>query len=153
MNMLKTTLAVLALALLSQSALAGRHCCPDCGAKTCVAIPETKTEKKSCYKTECKDICIPKFRFPWQMCCTPKCGKVITVKVLKKVDYECKKCGYTWEINEVCSCTSDGCTTIPVEGPSDLEEPSPSDQVPVPPPVNAKRLYGKPVVHRQLSGR
>lgn len=51
---------------------------------------------------------------------TARCGKVKTVKVLKKVDYECKKCGYEWKIYDV-GCTSrDGCA-VPANGPVKVE--------------------------------
>lgn len=112
--------------------------CPECGAKVCVAKPVTKSVKKTVYSVEKKDICIPRFRFPWQMkkgcggacdangcdsscdsagcgngcndCgCPPKCGRVKTVKVLKKKSIECKKCGYEWEIRTVESVPCEAC--------------------------------------------
>lgn len=112
-------------------------CCPECGTKTCIAKPVTKKVKKTVFNVEKKDICIPKFRFPWQMkkntagsagcdascdssngacgsseCgCAPKCGRVITVKVLKKKSIECEKCGYEWEITTVESVPCDSCQT------------------------------------------
>lgn len=112
-------------------------CCPECGTKTCIAKPVTKKVKKTVFNVEKKDICIPKFRFPWQMkknnaatagcdsscdssngacgksdCgCAPKCGRVITVKVLKKKSIECEKCGYEWEITTVESVPCDTCQT------------------------------------------
>ena len=103
--------AALLLAALAAPLLAGpKHChtCPQCASKVCVAVPETVKEKRHCWKVECKEICIPKFRWPWQACCTPQCGKVKTVKVLKKVEYECEHCGYQWEIKTV-GCEGAGC--------------------------------------------
>ena len=108
--------------------------CPECGTKVCVAKPVTKTEKKTVFSVEKKDVCIPKVRFPWQVkrnnacgngscdsscdgagngCgagCAPMCGRVRTIKVLKKKSIECKKCGYEWEIKTVESvpCDSHG---------------------------------------------
>ena len=41
--------------------------CPECGHKVCIAKPVTKTTKKTVFNVEKKDICIPRFRFPWQM--------------------------------------------------------------------------------------
>lgn len=84
--------------------------CPDCGCKVCVAEPEIVKEKKHCWNVECKDICIPHFKWPWESCCTPpKCGRVKTVKVLKKVEYECEKCGCKWHVTQVDCCDCDRC--------------------------------------------
>lgn len=99
----------LALAFSVSLAVAGHgHCktCPQCDCKVCVPTPETIKEKKHCWEVECKDICIPHFKWPWESCCTPpKCGKVKTVKVLKKVEYECEKCGYKWNVMSTgCGC-------------------------------------------------
>jgi hypothetical protein len=94
----------------SSPALAGKHhcceTCPQCDNKVCVPTPETTKVKKYCWEIECKDICIPKFKWPWECCCdAPECGQVKTVKVLKKVEYECEECGYKWEIKSVgCGC-------------------------------------------------
>jgi hypothetical protein len=41
--------------------------------------------------------------------CAPKCGRVITVKVLKKKSVECEKCGYEWEITTVESVPCNSC--------------------------------------------
>lgn len=101
----------LLLAALAVPLLAGPkdcHVCPQCASKVCVPIPEKGKENRYCWKVEYKDICIPKFRWPWQMCCAPECGKVRTVKVLKKVEYECEHCGYQWEIKTV-GCSSSAC--------------------------------------------
>lgn len=95
------TLAVGLSAAMSASAggiIQGRHC-PHCGHhQPCPAVPESIKEKKHCWQVECKNICIPAIRWPWADCCQPPdCGKVKTVKVLKKIEYECEKCGYKWE--------------------------------------------------------
>ena len=79
------------------------HTCPQCNqpckCKLCEPTPTTEKDKKHCWCIETKDVCIPHIRWPWQPCCEPpKCGRVRTVKVLKKVEYECEKCGYKWEI-------------------------------------------------------
>lgn len=76
----------------------GCNSCPKCQHKVCEPSPEVKKEKKTCYDFECKDICIPGIRWPWQPCCEPSCGKVRTVKVLKKFEYECEHCGTKWSI-------------------------------------------------------
>ena len=80
------------------------------GCKSCRLHVETLKVKKHCYSIECKDICIPPVRFPWQKCCTLKCGKIKTVRVLKKHNYTCEKCGYKWTVECNCgSCTSGNC--------------------------------------------
>lgn len=85
--------------------LRGGACCPDCGHKICQPEPITTKEKKHCWEIECKDICIPAIKWWWEPCCTPpKCGQVKTIKVLKKVEYECEKCGYKWKVIDVGDC-------------------------------------------------
>lgn len=81
--------------------------CPSCN-HTCKPEYITKKVKKTTYEVECKQICIPAVTFPWQKCCEPRCGKVITVKKLKKVSYQCERCGCKWKI-EPCGC--DSCTS------------------------------------------
>ena len=82
-----------------------------CGTKACSKVKCEKT--KSCYNVGCKDICIPKVTFPWQKCCTPQCGKVISVRELKKVEYKCPSCEYTWKVVSTgcgeCGTTACGC--------------------------------------------
>ena len=82
MNAVRTLLAVTALFIAARSAVAGDRCCPDCGKKTCQPTWEEKTKKRHCYEVTCKDICIPKFRWPWEMCCDPKCDAAMA-KLLK----------------------------------------------------------------------
>ena len=112
MSTIKTLLAITALTIAAQAAPAG-DCCPDCGVKVCKATWEKTKEKKHCYEIECKDICIPKYRLPWQMCCDPECGRVRTISVMKKVDYECESCGCQWEVvcvgNDCCGGCEGGC--------------------------------------------
>lgn len=84
------------------------------GCKSCRLYVETLKVKKHCYNIECKEICIPPVRFPWQKCCELKCGKIKTVRVLKKHDYTCDKCGYKWVVECNCgACTSGNCVTAP----------------------------------------
>ena len=103
MQKIRTLLAIALLAAVAQTASAG-NCCPDCGTKVCTFKWVQKTVKKKVYKVECKDICIPAIRLPWQMCCDPKCGKVRTVKVLKTLEVKCTKCGCEWSVQTVAGC-------------------------------------------------
>jgi hypothetical protein len=41
--------------------------CPRCSAPCEMAVTKDKVEK-SCWKVECKTICIPRITFPWQSC-------------------------------------------------------------------------------------
>jgi len=100
--------------------------CPECGTRTCHAVPVTTSVKKNCYEVECTEICIPQVCFPWHLfsghhllgklcggcadadctssddqCNDTRCGRVITVKVLKKVSYTCDSCGYAWKMDDV----------------------------------------------------
>jgi hypothetical protein len=152
MNLLKKTLVVAAILLMSRVAIAADCCCPSCGEKACHVEAKTVKVKKHGYKVECKEICIPKFKFcwPWQAksrsasacdgctsadctscssaaaSCTDcaragcsdggcascsdvaRCGQVKTIRVLKRVEYECEKCGYEWKIFDV-GCSDGGC--------------------------------------------
>lgn len=84
--------------------------CPKCSTKVCRPEPTKEKEEKYCWEVECKEICIPHFKWPWAPCCEPpKCGRVRTVKVLEKKEYECEKCRYKWEIVD-CGCKPAGCT-------------------------------------------
>jgi hypothetical protein len=107
-----TLLVMAAICCTGTLALAGRHggdCCPDCGHKVCQPKQETIKEKKSCWDVVCKDICIPKAKWPWESCCQPQCARVKTVKVLKKVEYECEKCRTKWEV-VACGSQASSCT-------------------------------------------
>ena len=73
--------------------------CPKCQTDVCKLKVEKTKEKRTCFKTEQKIICIPTIRLPWQKC-QPQCAKTRTVTVLKKHKYECPKCKYTWELCE-----------------------------------------------------
>jgi len=114
------------------SALAGEGCCKPqgscerpcepCRRFVCRPYMSLETVTKTCFETECKQICIPKVTFPWQercaadrcgrscgdvsTSCVPKCGKVVTVNTLKVRDYQCERWVCRWEIEETC-CTGD----------------------------------------------
>lgn len=102
------TLAILATGLIAAIAT-GEHCsqpcCPDCGHK--MSVPEAatiKTKKFHC-EVECKDVCIPAVKNPFNRSCGPACyGRVRTVKVLKKIEYECEQRGYKWQVLDACAC-------------------------------------------------
>ncbi len=118
------TLLVLALICSSTTVFAADSYCSDgsCAEQPCTecesektCLPESVTQKvkKSCYQIEYKEICIPKVRFPWEKFCEPKCGKVITVKILKKKKYTREKQVTKWNIfsHAKGSCTDDSCTS------------------------------------------
>ena len=106
MGITRTIMVVATVVIVSPAASAGKCSqCPQCGEKVCKVRWEPTTVDKHCYEVECKDVCIPRFRWPWQMCCDPKCGRVKTVNVMKKVDYTCKSCGCVWEV----TCVGKGC--------------------------------------------
>lgn len=121
MKSLKMLLSIIVLVGITHAARGGDcTCCPSCGHKVCRVRFEEQTVDKHCYKVECEDICVPQYRLPWQMCCKPKCARVKTVKVLKKHDYECKKCGCVWEVFCVgkARCGAKGCATENGTSPS-----------------------------------
>ena len=104
--------------------LPARKCCKKvvCPKCHCVLEIEEDKEEKHCYKVECEEICIPEVRFPWHMlgrkkCCgmakcsgPPRCARVKTIRVLKKEEYECKKCKCKWTPKcTKCGCTDDDC--------------------------------------------
>ena len=110
----RSTLLLLAasavlLTSLASALLAGHgHGCPECGNQVCQPTPTTIKEKKTVYACECKDICIPGIKSPFAPCCEPpKCGRLRTVKVLKKIEIECEHCGYKWDVvSPGCSCSA-----------------------------------------------
>jgi hypothetical protein len=153
MQTLTKTLAIGILLSLSGLALATNcHCCDDTGCSECAECPNCKLKvekakvKKYCWEVECKPICVPKVRLPWQSCCEPLCAEGRNIHVLKKVEYECEECKYTWtpEENGGCAngaccgngcsnCCESGCTAAGCEGispPLELQ-PAPAPTAPV----------------------
>lgn len=63
--------------------------CEDCIEYQCHTTVKCEPKKKECWEIECKQICIPAITWPWQSCCTPRCGRVINIKVPKTKEYEC----------------------------------------------------------------
>jgi hypothetical protein len=89
--------------------------------KYCVGAPEKKTIKKETWEVEREEICIPRLTFPWQACRGPKCGRVISVKKLKRSEYECETRGYKWTIHE-----KPGCPQLPSVETVPASEAAPS---------------------------
>lgn len=77
--------------------------CVDCSNYTCKTTAKCVPNKKECFEVECKQICVPAIRFPWQKACDPVgCGFVVNHKVLKKSEKECgQKMEYKHEVVEV----------------------------------------------------
>lgn len=79
------------------------HVCPQCN--TCCELKvEKEDEDRYCWDVECEEICIPRVVFPWQKSrcnpCVHNGADVKTVRVLKKRDYTCPVCTYTWTPKE-----------------------------------------------------
>jgi len=88
-----------------------RDSCDRCETICCPKRVEGEV-KKHCWKVESKLVCIPSFRWPWQLRAPrspdcgdgcdcgvegSRCGKVRCVNVLEKHEFTCKKCSYEWE--------------------------------------------------------
>jgi hypothetical protein len=69
--------------------------CPQC---SCTLTIEKEKLTRTCYKIECKPICIPRVTFPWEKRCAPKCARVKMVRVFEPVEKElqCERCLYKW---------------------------------------------------------
>ena len=91
---------LLAVLTLPGAVVAGQFGCPTCQScgGACVLKAEVVTEDETCYDVECKDVCIPAIRFPWDSCREPKCGRVRRVATLKTDSRETKACKYEWVI-------------------------------------------------------
>jgi hypothetical protein len=73
-------------------------CCAQCGQKICCPEVDEKDVTKSCWNTECKEVCVPPIRLPWDRCCTLACGGIVrTINVLKETEYKCKEKTYSWK--------------------------------------------------------
>lgn len=116
--------------------------CGTCCEKVCVTHAKPGKESRYCWEVECKEVCIPAVRFPWECCkkngcdscCAdcrvPKCGRVRCVRKLKLVEYECDVCEYEHEI--VCCCNGSGCDGCAACCPSHYQ------------PISAKQPAAKP---------
>ena len=91
--------------------------CPRCQYK-CQLTVERKLDTNHCWDVEEKAICVPKITFPWQSCCAPKCARVLKVRVLKKVEYECERCYFQWKASRTCcgsvngKCGGESCANV-----------------------------------------
>lgn len=92
------SLAVLLISANLHSAIAGEFGCPACRGcgGACVLKATPVVEEQPCYDVECKDVCIPAVRFPWDSCRTPKCGRLRVVSRLKIDSRETRSCQYEW---------------------------------------------------------
>jgi len=104
---MKTIYAATAIVFaFANSALAGEFgcpCCQSCGG-ACALTARQVEEDEACYDVECKEVCIPAVRFPWERCRTPKCGRVRLVAKLKEDKTKKTTCKYEW----VLTCTRCG---------------------------------------------
>lgn len=89
-----------------------------------------------------------------------RCGKVKTVRVLKKVDYECKKCGYEWKIYNVgcgvAGCASGDCASGDCAAPGPVRmklEDTPEAAEPPQPPATARAGSRPSVTPRTVAPR
>ena len=154
------TLLAITLLVATTGVASAKHCdaCPDCNQKVCTATPKETTIDRHCYEVECKEICIPTPRFPWgktkKRCQGPRCGRTRMIRVMKKVNFECKSCGCTWEITSVSGCDSadDGCDSPA----ANEEENHAADETaatntpasaPTVPTVRTTRSWRLPLIH------
>ena len=122
------------LALAQQGKLANQHsvCCPNCQAICVLDVKPSKVEKKA-FEVECKPICIPRVRFPWQKCDEPACADIKWVRVLTSKKVECEECKYSWRVE-----------TLPTPGcsPGCAITPQPASAVTQTQPVGHEALRG-----------
>ncbi len=97
--------------------------CPDCNHQVCTYKTKEVKEKKSCFKIECKTICIPSIKLPWG-CQDRQCGRARKVKILKKESFECPKCKCEWEV-----CKPQVIEVVPEKTPTQPKvEPKPANK-------------------------
>lgn len=119
---------------------------PGCGYYckwVCCPTYEKEKVKKSGYEVECKQICVPRVRLPWQSCCERRCADVICVHRLTKDSRECgERCVIKWEAKQVCyPCGKpsygyahvNSCQPKPCATPHDYLAPTPVPDAPAPP--------------------
>lgn len=127
--------------------------CPKCHAACCKLEVEQVDEEKYCWKVECETICIPRVVFPWQKnCCDPCVNNgawTRKVNVLKKHEYTCPACKYSWTpVDRGCcgvGCCNAGCVAcdgMPIEMGMSVQEPV---VAPLPPALHDRPLAEKPI--------
>jgi hypothetical protein len=122
------------LFIFANAAAASEFGCPHCQSEgTCVLKAEQVEEDETCYDVECKEICIPAVRFPWESCRTPKCGRVRVVSKLKEDKRKATTCKYEW----VLTCPRCGRpASVPKEGENESSSTmKPADRTPPVPPT------------------
>lgn len=179
-------LAIISSSFLSSEALAGvigkancdtNGCNTDDSCNSCCdkiicpkpcgyCVPEYKCVdiKKTCFKVECKTICIPAITFPWERringCCSDccdkagadgrntcgptKCGKVISVRSIKKSSMVVgKQLVCNWKHIKCHACSNEPCDAQQSAPAADGIPPVPAglDSVPPPPATKAARIY------------
>ncbi len=117
------------------------RCEPVCG--HCDAECKTVPVKKTCFEIECKTICVPAVKFPWESCCQTKCGRLRTIRVLKKSEKVIgEKTACEWKVHSGdCDHCGDGgcCNAVPQSAPGHAPEAPPAETEPAPPRAAVKR--------------
>lgn len=173
MKRLVTILAVALAVFSAETVMADlfEGSCLSCKKCDGVCNPKCSTEKfkKHCWDVEAKPVCIPAVKYPWESCCTLKCGRARCVNTLKKHEYEREKNVVKWDASGVvcaqpgCPCghcngacggacshcqgacgdgCGNGCGTAPQMAPMDgpsVAPPPPPAEKPAPVPPSAKR--------------
>jgi len=75
----------------------GKVTAPQTCEEGCTLEIKEEKEKKTCFKTEEKTICIPPVQLPFPRFCKPLLAKTKTIKVLKEDTYESPITKYTWK--------------------------------------------------------
>lgn len=96
----------------------------------CSCTMEEEEIKKHCWKTKCKQVCIPPIRLPKWFCWFGKRyakGRVRRVNELEKHEYKCSKRRCQWDVKSTCSCcdcaSTDSSEPRPFEVVADIPEP------------------------------
>lgn len=105
------TIAAIALTFgaVSIASAFGPVCC-FCQQGRCQVEVDQKEVDVSGFDVECKTICIPPLRFPWECGPLKKCGKVRTVKILTTDKTQKTICTYDWSAITCCpDCRAKAC--------------------------------------------
>ena len=111
---MKTIYLAIAMALLMMPIATNHAASPiaNCGCTSTSACGTKACSKVKC--CSCGKTCVPELvNGEKTKSCTPQCGKVISVRELKKVEYKCPSCEYTWKVVSTgcgeCGTTACGC--------------------------------------------